>query len=119
MELTILFSYTGKKVFFYDGSWECYQGFHLAFFIVSIIVIICLVVLPVILLAIIVHRGAGKKYCCFTIEQPVIDAIAQGLRYMNLYFFLCRMSSCFDSPVISFRWGLEAHFSGHVFSRFW
>ena len=71
-------------MFFYDGSWECYQGFHLAFFIVSIVVIICFVALPIILLAIIVHRGAGKKYCCFTIEQPVIDAITQGLRYTTI-----------------------------------
>jgi len=70
----------GKKVFFYDGSWECYQGFHLAFFIVSIIVIIFFVVLPIILLAIIVHRGGGEEYCCFKIEPPVIDAITQGLR---------------------------------------
>ena len=71
-------------MFFYDGSWECYQGFHLAFFIVSTIVIIVFVALPIILLAVIVHRGPGEKYCCFTIEPPVIDTITQGLRYMKI-----------------------------------
>ena len=84
----LCFLYAGKNVYFYDASWECYRGFHLAFFIVSLCIICLFVVLPIILLVIIVHRGAGERYFCFKIQGPVIDAITQGLRYMQLYYLL-------------------------------
>lgn len=80
-----LITFAGKKVFFYDGSWECYQGFHLGFFIVALFVIILFVALPLILLVVIVHNGAGRRYLCFTIETPVIDAITQGLRLVDCF----------------------------------
>ena len=73
-------------MYFYDGSWECFQGFHLAFFIVSISVILVFVVVPVIMLVITVHNGAGKICYCFDIPVQAIDVIAHGLRYSSNCF---------------------------------
>eukprot|EP00794_Sanderia_malayensis_P019851 gene19851-21793_t len=68
-----------KKVFFYDGSWECYQGFHLGFLVVAVLVWFFLLFLPIPIICYVVHKGPDT-YRWVRIHQPVIDSIAEGLK---------------------------------------
>ena len=72
-------------MFFYDGSWECYQGFHLGFATVAWIVFVLFIFLPIPGIYLIVRGGARSIIVCdrvlLKIHQPVIDAISEGLRY--------------------------------------
>jgi len=70
----------GKKVFFHDGSLECYKGDHLGLFIISVVVVVAVAVLAMIVLPIRVEIGERKEHNNSNIHQPVFNAITDGLR---------------------------------------
>ena len=75
-------------MFFHDGSLECYQGYHLVLFIISVFVVVAVAVLAMIVLPIRVEIGEENEHSYSTIRQPTFDAITDGLRYMLQHYFL-------------------------------
>ena len=85
---------------FYDGTWECYQGFHLSFALVSWFVWFLLIFMPIPLIYFIVRHGEKPIKICGrevgAIPPGAIECLRQGLRYcIIVIYFLYSLKRIF------------------------